>query len=303
MIPKVGLVTVLYNSADVLPDFFESLAKQDYSDYWLYVVDNSPDDKSLRVAESLSKQYGIANISFICNADNLGVATGNNQGIKLSLETGCEYVLLLNNDIVFTDPLLLSRMIAFADDNEEAMVVPKIYFHDTGLIWCAGGSFNYWKGTTKHHGEGKPNGVEFDTSAYTDYAPTCFMLIRCVVFEKIGLMDEKYFVYYDDADFVWRANAAGFKLKYWARGEVWHKVSSSTGGSESTFTIYFGTRNRIYFVRKQLHGLQKIGTIFFLVSTRFIKAFRYNSLQRDKLWQGFKEGFSMQVRTAEKDIC
>lgn len=295
MMPRVGLVTVLYNSVDVLPGFFESLAKQDYPAYWLYVIDNSPNDKSFRVAEALAKQYGMTNITFIRNADNRGVATGNNQGIKPSLNAGCEYVLLLNNDIEFSDTRLLSRMVELADSNNEAMVVPKIYYHGTGLIWCAGGDFNCWRGTTRHRGDGERDGPAFDIDDYTDYAPTCFMLIRRAVFERVGLMDERYFVYYDDADFLWRANVAGFRLKHWADGKVWHKVSSSTGGAESTFSIYYGTRNRVYFIRKHLNGLKKIVSIIFLLSTRIVKALRYNSSQRAKMWQALKDGFAMRL--------
>lgn len=292
--PKVGLVTVLYNSEDVLPDFFDSLAKQDYSAYWLYVIDNSPTDASLRIAQELAAQYRIHNVSFIRNTDNLGVATGNNQGIRLALEAGCEYVLLLNNDIEFKDAALLSKMIALADNQHEDMIVPKIYFHDTGLIWCAGGSFNTWRGTTRHRGEGQPDGPAFATDQHTDYAPTCFMLIRRAVFEKIGLMDEKYFVYYDDTDFVWRANAAGFRLKYWADGEVWHKVSSSTVGG-SLFSAYYATRNRVYFIRKQMGALHKYAALAFMFSTRLINFPQYNAAERAKIWQGIKVGLLMRI--------
>ena len=289
---RVGLVTVLYNSEDVLPDFFNSLAKQDYSAYWLYVIDNSPTDTSLKIAQELAAQYQIQNISFIRNAENMGVATGNNQGIRLALEAGSEYVLLLNNDIVFTNPLLLSRMVALADGNSENMIVPKIYFYDTGLIWCAGGNFKRWRGTTSHRGGGLRDNEEFATDCYTECATTCFMLIRRAVFERIGLMDEKYFVYYDDTDFVWRANKTGFKLIYWAGGEVWHKVSSSTGGG-SLFSAYYATRNRVYFIRKQMGTLHKYAALTFTLLTRLVKMPQYRAAERTIIWQGIRDGFSM----------
>jgi GT2 family glycosyltransferase len=150
--------------------------------------------------------------------------------------------------------------------------------------------FNRWRGTTRHRGEGQPDGVEFHEDCYTDYAPTCFMLIRRVVFERIGLMDEKYFVYYDDTDFVWRANQAEFRLKYWAGGEIWHKVSSSTGGGESIFSIYYGTRNRIYFLRTQMLIWYKFVALTYTLITRLFKLFRYNVKQRETIWRGVKDG-------------
>ena len=139
MSARVGLVTVLFNSASVLPGFFESLAKQDYDDYWLFMLDNSLDDLSHLKAQELIVQYNVKNVSLIKNADNVGIAAGNNQGIKLTLEMGCEHILLLNNDIEFTDTSLLREMVELAEAKNEKMIVPKIFYFGGRRIWCAGG--------------------------------------------------------------------------------------------------------------------------------------------------------------------
>lgn len=293
--PKIGLVTVLYNSEDVLPDFFDSLAKQDYLSYWLYVIDNSPTNASALLAQKLATQHQIHNISIVRNADNLGVATGNNQGIRLALEAGCKYVLLLNNDIVFQDTALLSNIVTLADHDHEDMIVPKIYYHDSGLIWYAGGHFEYWRGFIRHQGQNKPANTHAMSDRYVEYAPTCFMLIRAEIFKKVGWMDEQYFVYFDDTDFVWRAKNAGVRIKYWAGGEVWHKVSSSTGGEASAFSIYYLTRNRIYFIRKQMRTVHQSVAIPYLLITQIIKALAYNQSKRTALWNGIKDGFTMAI--------
>ena len=99
--PKIGLVTVLYNGIEVLEDFFVSLNNQTYKNFTLYVIDNSPDDNTLNEAIKLSNKFNIDSV-FINNNDNCGVAKGNNQGIEKILENDCEYVLLLNNDIEFS---------------------------------------------------------------------------------------------------------------------------------------------------------------------------------------------------------
>jgi len=271
MTAKVGLVTVLFNSAPVLPGFFESLHKQNFQNYWLFIIDNSLDDQSYIAAEKCIAQYGFKNITLIRNPENVGVASGNNQGIQLSLEMGCDYVLLLNNDIEFKDELLLEKMVALAEKGEEKLIVPKIYFFNSGKIWCAGGKINAWTGITRHNGEGQVDRGQFDLAGYTNYAPTCFMLIHRVVFETVGMMDGKYFVYHDDTDFVWRSNLANFKIFYWPKGEIWHKVSSSTGGATSPFTVYYGERNRLYFIGKNLPKINKVVAYFYYFLTRPLK--------------------------------
>lgn len=283
---SIGLVTVLFNSAPVLPGFFESLVKQDMDNYWLFIIDNSLDGISFATAKELIKQHDIKNVTLIKNNENVGVAAANNQGIVCSLDMGCEYVLLLNNDIEFKEPALLSDMLLVAEQRQEKMLVPKIYFFDSGKIWCAGGNFNHWTGTTRHLGEGQCDNGQFDVGGYTEYAPTCFMLIHRSVFDTVGMMDEKYFVYYDDTDFVWRANLAGHKIYYWPAGLVWHKVSSSTGGGDSPFSIYYGTRNRIYFVKKNFRWLNKATAFCYFFMTRLLK----RNLFGEKLYSSFKRG-------------
>src|SRR3546814_5427597 len=105
---RFGLVTVLYNDTAVLDDFFESLSAQTFQDWFLIVVDNSPDDGPINKARALVAQHALENaVFFIRNDENLGVAAGNNQGIVAARQRGCEYVILLNNDIVIADDKLL----------------------------------------------------------------------------------------------------------------------------------------------------------------------------------------------------
>lgn len=290
---KVGLVTVLFNSADVLPGFFKSLSHQNFENYWLYIIDNSLDELSYQSSVELIEKYGMKNVTLIKNADNVGVAKGNNQGIELALENACEYVLLLNNDIEFQDPELLSKMLGVAKSRGEKLVVPKIYFFDSGKIWCAGGDINNWTGTTTHRGEGEPDNGQYDKDGRVNYAPTCFMLIHKSVFSTIGMMDEKYFVYYDDTDFVWRANHTGFGIYYWAAGEVMHKVSSSTGGSASAFTTYYAQRNRLYFIRKNFGFFMKLISLSYYFATRLLKWQLFTKKLRKPFFSAVADGLKM----------
>ena len=99
---KVGVVTVTYNSQQVLPDFFASLWSQTHTNFVLYAVDNASSDDSVQLVRAEADER----IRLIENASNVGVAAGNNIGITAARNDGCEYVLLLNNDTVFSGSLL-----------------------------------------------------------------------------------------------------------------------------------------------------------------------------------------------------
>jgi len=290
---KIGLVTVLYNSDTVLPGFIKSLVTQSFSDYHVYLIDNTSNNGTDALLHKLVTQYKITNYTHIKNDKNVGVAKGNNQGIELSIKDGSAYTLLLNNDIEFDQPTLLADMISYAENNNEPIIIPKIYFYDTKKVWMAGGKFLMYKGSTIHVGEGDNDSDSYNQEAYFKYAPTCFILIRNEVFERVGLMDEKYFVYYDDTDFMFRAYKNGFKVKLLPSLHVYHKVSALTGGTESLFSIYYGTRNRVYFIGKNLTGLPYAVSMFFTVTTRFIKYLKFNKQQRKELMKGLHAGFKL----------
>ncbi|MGL5594466.1 MAG: glycosyltransferase family 2 protein [Cetobacterium sp.] len=285
---KVGIVTVLYNSETVLKDFFLTLEEQNYKNIILYIVDNNSPDNSYE----MSKEYKIKSkyeIKILKNKDNLGVAEGNNIGIKKALRDGCDYVLLANNDIIIKKDSI-SKLLEKSQEKNKPIVVPKIYYYNTSKIWCAGGKFNKLRGTTIHIGELEEDNQIYDLDYDCDYSPTCFMLIEKKVFEDVGVMDEKYFVYYDDTDFIYRANLKGYKVYYTGETSIEHKVSVSTGGSESLFSIFYGTRNRMYFIKKNLKKIPKIISLSFFFSTRVFKYMFYNKEQRQALMRGIKVG-------------
>jgi GT2 family glycosyltransferase len=279
--PKIGLVTVLYNGLEVLQGFFESLSKQTYKNYILYIVDNSPNQLALNEAKILANKYNVPSV-FIYNNANLGVAKGNNQGIEKSLESACDYILLLNNDIEF-DSSSIKDMVDYAQNHDESIIVPKIYYYGTNKIWMAGGYISKVRGISPHRGDGEDDYGQYNKVEYVNYAPTCFMLIDSEVFKRVGTMDEKYFVYFDDTDFIYRTNSFGYKIVYLPKCVVGHKVSFSTGGGESLFSIYYTTRNRIYFINKNFGVFFKVISLSYFYLTRIITYIKYNPEQRKRM--------------------
>ncbi|WP_143884409.1 glycosyltransferase family 2 protein [Chryseobacterium binzhouense] len=250
---KIGIITILYNSEPVLTEFFESLSKQTYRNFVLYIVDNLSPDGSLELSKRLKDHYAFETI-IIENDANYGVAKGNNIGIKKALKDNCDFFLISNNDIVLNpdsiEQLRNGLLVRDAD-----MVVPKIYFYGTNKIWAAGGGYNLRNGITIQYGEGQEDIGQFDYDKQVVYAPTCFMLVKKNVFNDVGLMDENYFVYYDDTDFVYRAIEKYQKsLWYIFSSVVYHNESSSTG-KMSDFSVRFLWRNLVYFSLKNYKPL------------------------------------------------
>jgi len=243
----VGIVTVTYNSASVLEEFFASLFAQDHRDFVLYVVDNASSDATRALVEA---HAGDPRVRTVWNDGNTGIARGNNIGIERALADGCDHVLLLNNDTVF-EPDLISGLLRQMEAVSAEMLVPKMYYHDDPRrIWCAGGRLITWRGyTAAHYGFREPDRGQCDAPRRIDYAPTCCMLVRRAVFERLGMMDERFFVYCDDTDFCIRAKRHGVSFWYVPTPTLHHKVSSLTGTS-SDFTLRMLTRGRVFLMRK-----------------------------------------------------
>lgn len=244
---RIGVVTVLYGSASVLGDFFDSIEKQTYADFVVYCVDNGSQDDSVAQCRNRGERYVV-----IENGKNLGVAAGNNIGTRAAIADGCEFVLYLNNDVAF-GPDLFGRLVEGLKQYGCAMTTPIIYYYDRpDVIWAAGGYFQPWFGyRCLHFGDGDVDRGQYPAPRQIAYTPTCCVLVRRELFSTIGMMDERYFVYFDDTDFMLRAHRAGERLCLLTDARLWHKVSSLVGTS-SPFRTRFVHRNRALYGHKNL---------------------------------------------------
>lgn len=286
---KIGIVTVLYNSEKVLQEFFETLDKQTFKDFKLYVVDNASPDNSLEEVERLAKTVSF-DTEIIAEKENWGVAKGNNIGIKRALEEGCEYILLSNNDLVFNHDDTVEVMIKKMYDNKNIHILtPKIYrYQDPNAIWFAGGDFNKYKTGCIHYDRDKQDVGQFEIEKKINYGPTCFCLIRKEVFDKIGLMDEWYFVYYDDGDFMYRALINGLNYYYTPSTSILHNESYCTGKG-SPFKFYYQARNQLYFINKFQNKKILLRTIGYRYAALFLKHCWKND---KKLWKAELKGLN-----------
>lgn len=294
---KIGVVTVTYNSTLVLQEFFDSLALQSYKNFVLYLVDNASKDETIKMA----RERRDISVVILANSDNVGVADGNNQGITAALADGCECVLLLNNDTTFPDDFiaeLYKGLELYSCD----MTTGKMYFYDRPeILWCAGGRFKSWPSVDViHDGVNNRDSGQYDNPRRVCYTPTCCLLVRRTVFDRVGMMDGKYFVYYDDGDFLFRCRSHGIVLWYVPKAKLWHKVGSLNKNLPD-FSVRYFARNHIYFVRKHLPRWQAY-IWYWLDQSRYALAFILRRSSRAK-WRirrvAAREGWTIPLHTKD----
>ena len=250
---KVAIITITYNSSNVIIPFLKCLSESSFKDFKLFIIDNNSVDDTVELIYKIKK----IDVQIIENKKNIGVAAANNMGIKLALEQGYQKVLLSNNDIVF-DKNIIADLVNFSENQSSSISSLKImYEHDKDKIWYCGGFFNFNKGLVPEHlGIGQPDFGQYNHLKHSDYAPTCFVLFDSKVFSEIGFMDEAYFVYFDDTDFFYRVKKNGnFKLLVNQKIKIFHKVGSLTStsdakGKKSNFFISQNIQNHFYFLKK-----------------------------------------------------
>ena len=256
--PRVGVVVLNWRRAKDTIECVRSLQAMSYPRFDIVIVDNASADGSTGMLRA-----AFPGITVIENSENLGYAGGNNVGIRYALERGADYVLLLNNDTVVAPNLLRDLVVAAESDRRIGIVGPEICdYHDPTTIWFTGAMIDWWTGASPHIGLGERDHGQYHQRVEVDRLTGCAMMVRRDVFERVGVFDPEYFLYYEDVDFCVRAAKAGYKSYCVQTAKVWHKVSSSTRANEkSALHAYYQTRNRLLFLSKNsriavsLHGM------------------------------------------------
>jgi len=236
MQPKVFIILLNWNNWPDTLDCLRQLKNNDYPNYKVVIVDNDSAEKS---------EIQNPDVKIIYNNKNLGFTGGNNVGVKYALKHGADYVLLLNSD-VYLDSVFLTKLIEVGQSNKKiGFLGPKIYFADNRKkLWCAGGRVNWLfnKGTMRGCGEIDKGQYDNPAVQKTEYVTGCCLLAKREVLEKIGLMREDYFLYYEDTDWSLRASQAGYICAFVPSAKIWH-IGSKTTGLESPPYIYYMVRN------------------------------------------------------------
>lgn len=271
---EVSIIIINWMNWKDTIECLESILKVNYTNYNIIIIDNcSKNDSIEKIKEwHTSRNLEIVELQednlnsndnsihkkliLIKNKENYGFAKGNNIGIKFALKFfKPDYILLLNNDTV-VDKDFLSELVKFAEENNADIVGPKIYYYDfngkKNVISFIGERIVPWKACGERLGAGEEDRGQYDRPIEVDRVEGSCMLIRSKVFEKIGFLDEDYFLFFEETDFCIRAKRAGFKIMYCPTAKIWHKVGGSTGKINPIRTYNFA-KSRVLFIKKNFN--------------------------------------------------
>lgn len=258
MTPDQGLVSIIIVNWNGWRDTVECIASTrqlDYPNFEVIVVDNASTDDSVgRIREHCPE------VRIIEAGENLGFAGGNNVGIRAALKAGAHYVWPLNNDTVVEARALSQLVEAHAAHPNAGALGSKILFFDRPkTVWFAGGFISKTWGWTQHRGESETDSEENLSPSPVDYVSGASMLVPSLVLEKVGLMREEYFLYWEEVDWCTRIRKAGFDVLYVPASRIWHKVGASTPKDQEPRKWRYEGRNRVLFYRLNEPG--KVGWI------------------------------------------
>lgn len=244
--PCVAVLTVTTNAGKHLGPYFDALDAVTYPNWTLTVVDNASADDSVAIVRA--RRPGAA---LLQNDTNLGFTGACNRALReLREDPAIDYVLFLNDDTEVT-PGFLEPLVELAD--ARMLVAPKTYLAGRpGMLDDAAGEFDWWRGTWKRRVYGREETPSDNRTREIDNANLSCLLIPREAFYEVGLLDDAFFVYYDDTDFCRRALEAGYRMTYEPRSVVNHRKGATLGGQVSAFGCYYLARNRPYLMRKHL---------------------------------------------------
>ena len=287
---KLFIILLNYNGYKDTLECVKSIIEMEKKfNYKIIVVDNNSTDNSKEVLENDNR------FIFIETHENGGFAKGNNVGIKYAIQKGADYVLLLNNDTVIEKDSILKLVEKMEEDKTLGMIGSRIMYYDNKKIinYC-GGHMNWFKASSIHENyklEYRTDGGNFK---YTEIITGCCILIKKEVIENVGLLPEEYFMYYEDTDYCIQVREAGYKLGVLEDSVIYHKVSLSSGGENSPFSIKWGNRNRLIFMNKYYKYTKGIWTKIIFYITRLLLYIKYKLINQDNKAQaiidGVKEG-------------
>ncbi len=283
---RVGIVLVNFNGRRFLNDCVRAVLRSPQSAVEVVVVDNHSSDDSVA---TLRAEFPA--VTVLPQGSNLGVAAANNVGIRHCLDRGHDFVLLLNYDTL-PDENLVHELLRVAGPG--AIVSGSTYFWDDATRSNShAGGFDWALGRLRERFFGRQEASLGSEVVEVEIADTCCLLVPREAFARAGMMDEAYFLYYDDTDFVVRARAAGYRCLFNPAAKLRHYERGSSGPVDlSPVSVYYTTRNRPYFMRA--HSPTKLHYLVFLVyfgATRLATIAKWAVRGRWKLvywtWRGF----------------
>ena len=255
----LSIITINYNGLKDTCELMETLPLEDES-IEVIVVDNASKDDEATMIEQRYPQ-----ITVIRSKENLGFAGGNNIGIQASHG---KYLFFINNDTLLSPQTSDIRHLTNRLESSPKIgaVCPKIRFAWGNNPIQYAGYTPLSKITLRNSaiGCGEEDHGQYDTPHPTPYAHGAAMMVKREVIEKVGLMPECYFLYYEELDWSMMIRRAGYDIWYEPACTIYHKESQATG-QNSPLKSYYMTRNRLLFAKRNISIPQKYLTYSYLI--------------------------------------
>lgn len=285
--PEPTVVSVILNTnrRDDTLECLESLSRSRYTNHQVVVLDNHSTDGSV---EAICEKFPQARMVRL--EENLGYAGNNNVGIQIALEMGADWVFVLNEDTVL-DADCLGRLVeAGESDPKIGIVGPMVYhFDEPEYIQSGGGILGpYWQ--SRHLAKDEPDRGQLKETHPVEWISGCAILVRRAVIEQVGMIDARFFYYWEETEWCLRAGKAGWKIMHVPAAKLWHKgVQRFYSPKPSLY--YYSTRNRMLMIAKHrapvivwLHALTEITRT--LISWSVRPKWRGKRADRDAMWHG-----------------
>lgn len=235
----VSIVIPSWNGKALLTECLNSLERQTFKDYEVIVVDDGSDDGT---SEMLEKDFTHVRVERF--TENRGFCAAVNKGIEL---VGTDLILLLNNDMTFAEDFL-EKLVDAAMSSSASMFTPLILWQDEPVVIYAAGDRQCANGRPESIGfRCKREGFEFSKTVFGVTAGAA--LYRREIFDKIGLLDERYNIYFSDSDLNFRARLMGFEAECVPESVIYHVGSASLMGKPLKRTIQCYTNHALLIMK------------------------------------------------------
>ncbi len=250
---KLAVILVNYNGKQYNEACIDSILSGEGAwELKIFVVDNASADDSMQMLQKC--YHGEERVQIALLNKNYGFSRANNEGIRLAKQWGAEAVLLLNNDTE-VEPDMISELAQCAMRHPDCVIAPKIYYSDRrDVLWSAGGEVSPIVRKVRHIGLNQKDTGQFDKERRIGFATGCCLLLPRAVIEKSGLLDERFFLYYEDTEYCFRLRKMGIDIWYCPRARLYHKVGASSKGADSPLCAYYIARNWLLCNRLHLRG-------------------------------------------------
>lgn len=241
MFPKVQVIVLQYTNSNDTIKCLNSILGLNYPNFEIVIVDNASESEHVKKIEQFILDHPIQKLELQVSKHNLGYSGGNNLGIKYALKNNADYIWVLNNDTSVEINSLL-KLVEAGEKNQKIGILSSIL--DEGNRKVYGGKIKWLKPELEHCYKLEAINPTLPRSRYKlNYMPGTAMLLRSEMVKKIGFLDERYFLYFEDAEYSMRAQRAGYKLEVVMESLVYHAVSSTTKKLGSPVLLRYHYRN------------------------------------------------------------